>query len=71
MSYNQILRSDKMVNTSVLFFSNIIPIIMAISSLFVMVTGVMEKQNVVTLIGAILFLLAGLLPFIILPVLGV
>jgi hypothetical protein len=56
-----------MANSSVILFSHIIPPIMAVISILLICTGIMDKQNQYTLIGIVLFFAAGILPFLILP----
>jgi TctA family transporter len=56
-----------MVNSSVIIFSHIIPPIMAVISILLIIMGIMDKKNQYTLIGVVLFLVAGILPFLILP----
>jgi len=58
-----------MVNSSVIIFSHIIPPIMAVISILLIIMGIMDKKNQYTLIGIVLFLVAGILPFLILPAL--
>ncbi len=60
-----------MVNSLVLIFSHIIPPTFGIISLLLLITGVMEKQNVITALGVCMFFVAGLLPFVVLPWLGI
>lgn len=55
-----------------LLYSHVIPIILAFIGVIFLATGIMDRKNVFTALGALLFLAAGTLPFIILPfVLGV
>ena len=56
-----------MVNSSVIIFSHIIPPIMAIISILLLIIGIMDKKTQYTIIGVVLFMLAGILPFLILP----
>lgn len=56
-----------MVNSSVILFSHIIPPIMAVISILLICIGIMDRKNQYTLIGAVLFFAAGILPFLILP----
>jgi TctA family transporter len=56
-----------MANSSVILFSHIIPPIMAVISILLICTGIMDRKNQYTLIGVVLFFAAGILPFIILP----
>jgi hypothetical protein len=52
---------------SAILFSHIIPPIMAVISVILICTGVMDKKNIYTLLGIILFFAAGIIPFLILP----
>lgn len=56
-----------MANPSAILFSHIIPPIMAVISVILICAGVMDKKNVYTIIGIVLFFAAGILPFLILP----
>jgi hypothetical protein len=56
-----------MANSSVIIFSHIIPPIIAVISILLICTGIMDKQNQYTLAGVVLFLAAGIIPFLILP----
>jgi len=42
---------------------------MAVISILLIIMGIMDKKNQYTLIGIVLFLVAGILPFLILPAL--
>jgi ABC-type glycerol-3-phosphate transport system permease component len=52
---------------SAILFSHIIPPIMAVISVILICTGIMDKKNIYTLMGIILFFAAGIIPFLILP----
>jgi len=52
---------------SAILFSHIIPPIMAVISVILICAGIMDKKNVYTILGIILFFAAGILPFLILP----
>jgi len=52
---------------SSLIFSHIIPPIMAFVGIVLIANGIMDRKNLFTLVGIALFLGAGILPFLILP----
>jgi len=52
---------------SALIYSHIIPPILAFIGVVLIITGIMDRKTTYTLIGIVLFLAAGLLPFLILP----
>lgn len=55
-----------------LLYSHVIPIILAFIGVIFLATGIMDRKTIFTALGALLFLAAGLLPFLILPfVLGI
>jgi len=56
-----------MANSSVLLFSHIIPPIMAVISILLLCTGIMDRKPPYTIAGVVLFFAGGLLPFLILP----
>ncbi len=56
-----------MANSSVLLFSHIIPPIMAVISVLLLCTGIMDRKTPYTIAGIALFFAGGLLPFLILP----
>jgi hypothetical protein len=56
-----------MANSSVLLFSHIIPPIMAVISVLLLCTGIMDRKTTYTIAGIALFFVGGLLPFLILP----
>jgi len=57
-----------MADSSALIFSHIIPPILAFIGVVLIITGVMDRKTIYTLAGIVLFLAAGLLPFLILPI---
>jgi len=54
---------------SSLIFSHIIPPILAFTGIIVITIGIMDSNNRRTLIGVLIFLIAGLSPFVILQLL--
>ncbi|TMS42490.1 MAG: hypothetical protein FGO69_04120 [Methanobacterium sp.] len=52
---------------SSLLFSHIIPPILAFIAMILIITGIMDSNNRRTLAGVLVFLIAGLSPFVILP----
>jgi hypothetical protein len=53
--------------TGILIFSHIIPIILGFLGVLSIISGVMDRKKVLTAIGTILIFIAGIIPFIILP----
>ncbi len=53
--------------TGTLIYSHILPGILAVIGIFLICNGIMDRKNNYTIIGVALFFLAGLLPFLILP----
>lgn len=53
--------------TGFIFFSHIIPVILGFMGVLCIITGVMDNRNIATAIGIILFFIAAISPFIILP----
>ena len=60
MAYSSLVQSS-------LLFSHIIPPILAFIGIIIITTGIMDSNNRHTLLGIIIFLIAGLSPFVILP----
>jgi len=61
MEYSPLVQSS-------LIFSHIIPPILAFIGIILITSGIMDSNNRNTLLGVIIFLIGGLSPFIILPV---
>jgi len=57
-----------MAGSTALIYSHIIPPIFAFIGVILIITGIMDRKTIFTLAGIVLFLAAGLLPFLILPV---
>lgn len=53
--------------SSTLIFSHILPGIMGFIGILLICSGIMDSKRDNTIIGVVLFFLAGLLPFIVLP----
>jgi cytochrome c oxidase subunit IV len=56
-----------MAESTALIYSHIIPPILAFIGVVLIITGIMDRKTTYTLLGIVLFLAAGLLPFLILP----
>jgi cytochrome c oxidase subunit IV len=56
-----------MAEPTALIYSHIIPPILAFTGVVLIISGVMDRKTTYTLAGILLFLAAGLLPFLILP----
>jgi cytochrome c oxidase subunit IV len=56
-----------MVGSTALIYSHIIPPIFGFIGVILITTGIMDRKTTYTLLGVVLFLAAGLLPFLILP----
>lgn len=61
MAYTPLVESS-------LIFSHIIPPILAFIGIIVITTGVLDSNNRYILLGILIFLIAGLSPFVILPI---
>jgi cytochrome c oxidase subunit IV len=57
-----------MADSTALIYSHIIPPILAFIGVVLIITGLMDRKTIYTLAGIVLFLAAGLLPFLILPI---
>lgn len=53
--------------TVFIIFSHVIPVILGFLSILLVASGIMDNQKVLTIGGVILFMIAGLSPFVILP----
>ena len=53
--------------TGTLIYSHVIPAVLGFLGLMFIASGIMDRKNEYTILGIVLFLAAGLLPFIILP----
>lgn len=61
MAYSSLVESS-------LLFSHIIPPVLAFIGFIIITTGIMDSNNRQTLLGILIFLIAGLSPFVILPI---
>jgi hypothetical protein len=52
-----------------LIYSHIIPITLAFIGVIFLCSGIMDRKNNYTILGIVLFLAAGIVPFLILPLL--
>lgn len=68
-------KCDNMVQevfTGSLIYSHILPAILGFLSIIFLCNGIMDDNKIYTIVGVVMFFSAGLLPFVILPiVLGV
>jgi len=55
--------------TGTLIFSHIIPVILGFIGVMLLITGIMEDDNQLTKIGIVLFVIAAIMPFLILGIL--
>ncbi|MGV8143897.1 MAG: hypothetical protein ACP5OJ_04695 [Methanothermobacter sp.] len=60
MAYSALVESS-------LLFSHIIPPILALIGFIAITSGIMDSNNRNTIIGIVIFLMAGIFPFIALP----
>lgn len=51
----------------VLIFTHILPIILGLLGVILLISGVMGKNKVMTILGVIFFMVAGILPFVVVP----
>lgn len=56
-----------MASSGFVLFSHIFPIIFGFIGILLLVSGIMDDNKGFTILGVILFLVAGIVPFIILP----
>jgi hypothetical protein len=64
--------ADSVIIIGSLLYSHIIPILMAFIGVLLICSGIMDRKNTYTIVGVLLFLAAGIVPFLILPlILGV
>ena len=56
-----------MANGFIIIFSHILPLIFGFFSILLMINGIMDEQKYITALGIILFLVASLGPFLVLP----
>ncbi len=56
-----------MANGFIIIFSHILPLIIGFFSILLMINGIMDEEKIITALGIILFLVAALGPFLVLP----
>ena len=56
-----------MANGFIIIFSHILPLILGFFSILLIINGIMDEQKLITALGIILFLVASLGPFLVLP----
>lgn len=53
--------------SGILIVTHIIPVILGFLGIILLVQGVMERKRPLTVIGTIVFFIAGVLPFVVIP----
>ena len=56
-----------MANGFIIIFSHVLPLIFGFFSILLMINGIMDDQKFIAAIGIVLFLVAALSPFLVLP----
>ena len=56
-----------MANGFIIIFSHILPVILGFFSILLMINGIMDEQKHITALGILLFLVAAIGPFFVLP----
>lgn len=56
-----------MANGFIIVFSHILPLILGFFSILLIINGIMDEQKPITILGIVLFLVAAIGPFFILP----
>ncbi|WP_407463228.1 hypothetical protein [Methanobrevibacter sp.] len=56
-----------MANGFIIIFSHILPLIIGFFSILLIINGIMDEEKHISIIGIVLFLLASIGPFLILP----
>ena len=56
-----------MANRFIIIFSHILPLIIGFFSILLIINGIMDEEKHISIIGIVLFLLASIGPFLILP----
>ena len=56
-----------MANGLIIIFSHILPLILGFFSILLMINGIMDEQKHITALGILLFLVAAIGPFFVLP----
>lgn len=53
--------------SGILIFTHILPVILGFFGVILLISGIMERKRPLTVLGIILFFIAGILPFIVIP----
>lgn len=56
-----------MANGFIIIFSHILPLIIGFFSILLIINGIMDEQKHISILGIILFLVASIGPFLVLP----
>ena len=56
-----------MANGFIIIFSHILPLIIGFFSILLIINGIMDEQKHISILGIILFLVASIVPFLVLP----
>ena len=56
-----------MANGFIIIFSHILPLILGFFSILLIINGIMDEQKHITVLGILLFLVAAIGPFLVLP----
>lgn len=58
-----------MANGFIIIFSHILPLILGFFSILLIIDGIMDEQRYISIIGIVMFLIAAIAPFLVLPML--
>ena len=53
--------------SGILIFTHILPVILGFLGVILLIQGIMERKRPLTVIGTIMFFIAGVLPFLVIP----
>ena len=56
-----------MANGFIIIFSHILPLILGFFSILLIINGIMDEQKHISILGILLFLVAAIGPFLVLP----
>ena len=56
-----------MANGFIIIFSHILPLILGFFSILLIINGIMDEEKHITVLGILLFLVAAIGPFLVLP----
>ena len=56
-----------MANGFIIIFSHILPLILGFFSILLIINGIMDEEKHITVLGILLFLVASIGPFLVLP----